>query len=100
MKFKTNSTELLLSVLIGKKITFCYFYKQKNTEICGANLEPDVVADQDVSLHEVPLVLTVFSDHGEGVIDGGPQDADQRLDSGVRVHVGEVGLHDIAGGQP
>lgn len=63
-------------------------------------LEADVVADQDVPLHEVPLVLPVLSDHGEGVVDGGAQDADQRLDPGVGVHIGEVGLHDVTGSQP
>lgn len=55
-----------------------------------------VVADQDVSLHEILLVLPVFSDHRECVIDGGAQNADKRLDSGVGIHVGKVGLHDIA----
>lgn len=66
----------------------------------AAHLEANVVADQDVALHEVLLVLPVFCDHGEGVVDGGPQDADQRLDPGVGVNEGQVGLHDVAGRQP
>lgn len=60
----------------------------------------DVVADQNVSLHKVLLVLPVLSDHREGVVDGGAQDADQGLDPGVRVDVGQVGLHDVTGRQP
>lgn len=36
----------------------------------------DVVANQDVSLHEVPFILPVFSDHREGMVDSGAQDAD------------------------
>lgn len=40
------------------------------------DLEVDIVADQDVSLHEVLLVLSVFSDHREGVVHSGAQDAD------------------------
>lgn len=39
-------------------------------------LEVDIVADQDVSLHEILFILPVFSDYGEGVIDSGAQDAD------------------------
>lgn len=67
---------------------------------CRIYLVVDVVADQDVSLHEVSLVLAVLSDHGEGVVHCGAQDADQRLDTCVGVHVGQVGLHDVAGRQP
>lgn len=63
-------------------------------------LEADIVADQDVSLHEVPFVLPVFSDHREGVINSSSQDADQRLDPGVGVHIGQVWLHDVTGCQP
>lgn len=62
-------------------------------------LEADVVADQDVSLHELPLIVAVLGYHGEGMVDGGAQDADQRLDTGMGVHVGQVGLHDITGCQ-
>lgn len=60
-------------------------------------LEVDVIADQDVSLHEFPFILPVFSDHREGVVNGGAQYADKRLDSGVWVDVGQVRLHDITG---
>lgn len=68
--------------------------------MCRTNLEADVVADQDVALHEVPLILSVLSDHGEGIVDGGAQDADQGLDPGVGVHIGQVWLHDVTGCQP
>lgn len=34
------------------------------------------------------------------MVDGGPEDADQRLDPGVGINVGQVGLHDVAGRQP
>lgn len=59
----------------------------------------DVVADQDVSLHEVTFILSVFSDHREGVEHCGAQDADQRLDPGVGVHIGQVRFHDVTGCQ-
>lgn len=36
----------------------------------------DIVADQDVALHEIPLILTVFSNYGEGMVDRGAQNAD------------------------
>lgn len=60
----------------------------------------DVVADQDVSLHEVPLVRPVLRHHGEGVVGRGAQDAHQGLNARVRVHVRQVGLHDVTGRQP
>lgn len=60
----------------------------------------DVIANQNVSLHEVSFVLPVFSDHGEGVVDGGAQDADKRLNPSVGIDVGQVGLHDVTGCQP
>lgn len=44
---------------------------QKQAVKAGLHLEVDVVADQDVSLHEVAFVLAVLSDHGEGVVHGG-----------------------------
>lgn len=79
----------------GGSLSSSHLYILKRTY-----LEADVVADEDVPLHEVPLVLTVFSDHREGVVHGGAQDADERLDSGVRIHVGQVGFHDVTGSQP
>lgn len=57
----------------------------------------DVIADQDVSLHEFPFILPVFSDHREGMVNSGAQYADKRLDPGVRVDVGQVRVHDITG---
>ena len=60
-------------------------------------LELDVVTDELVALHELPLVAPVLRDHREGVVDGGAEDADQGLDAGVRVDVGQVGLHDVTG---
>lgn len=63
-------------------------------------LELDIVADELVALHELLLVAAVLCDHREGVVDCGAQDAHQRLDAGVRVDVGQVGLHDVAGSQP
>ena len=66
----------------------------------STDLKADVVADQDVALHEVPLVVPVLCHHREGVVDSGAQDADQRLDPCVGVHIGQVGLHDIISCQP
>lgn len=60
----------------------------------------DVVADQDVSFHEVPFILPVFSDHRKGMIHSGSQNANKRLDTGVGVDIGQVGLHNITGRQP
>lgn len=60
-------------------------------------LEFDVVTDELISLHELPLVAAVLGDHGEGVMDRGAQDAHQGLDPRVRVHVRQVGLHDVTG---
>lgn len=67
---------------------------------CGIYLEPNVVTDEDVALHELLLILPVLGHHWEGVVDRGPQDADQGLDASVWVHVGQVGLHDVTGRQP
>lgn len=60
-------------------------------------LKFDIVAYQDVALHKLLLIISVLGDDGESVIDCGPQDADQRLDTGVRIHVRQVGLHDVTG---
>lgn len=65
----------------------------------GSYLEADVVADEDVALHELPFVVPVLGDHGEGMVDGGAQDAHQGLDARVGVHVRQVGLHDVTGRQ-
>lgn len=62
-------------------------------------LEFDVVTDELVALHELLLVAPVLGDHWESVVDGGAQDADQGLDAGVWVDVGQVGLHDVTGSQ-
>lgn len=32
------------------------------------------------------------------MVDSGAEDTDQGLDSSMRVHVGQVGLHDVTGG--
>lgn len=63
-------------------------------------LELDVVAYELVALHELLLVAPVLCDHGEGMVDRSAQDAHQRLDTRVRVHIRQVGLHDVAGSQP
>ncbi len=60
-------------------------------------LKFDIVAYEDIALHKLLLIISVLGDHGESVIDCGPQDADQRLDTGVRIHVCQVGLHDVTG---
>lgn len=33
------------------------------------------------------------------MIHGGPQDADQRLDPCMGIHIGQVRLHDVTGGE-
>lgn len=63
-------------------------------------LEVDVVTDEDVAFHEVLLVRAIFRDHREGMINGGAQDADKRLDPGMGIHVSEVGLHYVTSSQP
>lgn len=59
----------------------------------------DIVAYEDISFHKLLLIISVLCDDREGVIDCGPQDADQRLNTGVRIHICQVGLHDITGCQ-
>lgn len=60
------------------------------------DLESYVVADENVPLHELLLVAPVLCHHREGVVHRGPQNTDQRLDAGVRVHIRQVWLHDVA----
>lgn len=74
---------------LGPFFFFSFFY-----------LELNVVADELVALHELLLVAPVLRDHWEGVVDGGAQDAHQRLDARVWVDVRQVGLHDVTGSQP
>jgi len=62
-------------------------------------LEFDVVTYQLISLHELPLVAPVLSHYREGVMDSCAQDANKGLDPGVRVDIGQVGFHDVAGSQ-
>ena len=65
----------------------------------GAYLAAQVVADVDVALHELVLVVPVHGNRGESVVDGGAQDAHQGLDARVGVHVRRVGFHDVTGCQ-
>lgn len=60
-------------------------------------LEFDVVADQLISLHELPLVAPVLSHNREGMMNSCAQDANEGLDPGVGVDIGQVGFHDVAG---
>ena len=76
----------------------CIKWPQSGSKM--SDLEVYVVADQDVSLHEVPLIGPVLCHHREGVVGCGAQDAHQRLDTCVRIHICQVGLHDITGRQP
>lgn len=73
----------------------------QNTGIIGVMLylEFDIVAYEDISFHKLLLIISVLCDDREGVIDCGPQDADQRLNTGVRIHICQVGLHDVTGCQ-
>jgi len=67
------------------------------TEEAASYLEFDVVADQLISLHELPLVAPVLSHNREGMMNSCAQDANEGLDPGVGVDIGQVGFHDVAG---